>query len=39
LSVSISGNQRKMDLLVRENALLRESLDITMKDKKSDKLR
>lgn len=36
LSVSISGNQRKMDTLVRENALLRESLGIDMKDKKSD---
>jgi len=39
LSVSISGNQRKMDTLVRENALLRESLDITMKDKKSDEFK
>ncbi len=36
LSVSISGNQRKMEILVRENALLRESLDISMKAKKSD---
>ncbi len=36
LSVSISGNQRKMETLVRENALLRESLGISMKDKKSD---
>lgn len=36
LSVSISGNQRKMETLVRENALLRESLGIEMKDKKSD---
>ena len=36
LSVSISGNQRKMETLVRENALLRESLGIDMKDKKSD---
>ena len=39
LSVSISGNQRKMETLVRENALLRESLDITMKDKKSDEFK
>ncbi len=37
LSVSISGNQRKMETLVRENSLLRESLDISIKDKKSDK--
>ena len=36
LSVSISGNQRKMETLVRENALLRESLGVDMKDKKSD---
>lgn len=36
LSVSISGNQRKMETLVRENALFRESLGIDMKDKKSD---
>ena len=36
LSVSISGNQRKMETLVRENSLLRESLGISMKDKKSD---
>jgi len=36
LSVSISGNQRKMDKLVRENALLKEKLDITLKDHKSD---
>ncbi len=36
LSVSISGNQRKMETLVRENSLLRESLGIPMKDKKSD---
>jgi len=36
LSVSISGNQRKMDKLVRENALLKEKLDITLKDYKSD---
>ena len=36
LSVSISGNQRKMDTLVRENALFRESLGLDMKDKKSD---
>ena len=36
LSVSISGNQRKMDMLVRENALLKEKLDITLKDHKSD---
>jgi uncharacterized membrane protein len=36
LSVSISGNQRKMDTLVRENALLKEELDITLKDHKSD---
>ena len=36
LSVSISGNQRKMETLVRENALLRESLGLSMKDKKSD---
>ena len=36
LSVSISGNQRKMDTLVRENALLKEKLEITLKDHKSD---
>lgn len=36
LSVSISGNQRKMDKLVRENALLKEKLDITLRDHKSD---
>ncbi len=36
LSVSISGNQRKMETLVRETALLRESLGIELKDKKSD---
>lgn len=36
LSVSISGNQRKMETLVRENALLRESIGIELKDKKSD---
>jgi hypothetical protein len=36
LSVSISGNQRKMETLVRENALFRESLGIELKDKKSD---
>ena len=36
LSVSISGNQRKMETLVRENSLLRESLGIELKDKKSD---
>ncbi len=36
LSVSISGNQRKMDTLVRENALLKEKLNITLKDHKSD---
>ena len=36
LSVSISGNQRKMETLVREKALLRESLGIELKDKKSD---
>ena len=36
LSVSISCNQRKMDTLVRENALLKEKLDITLKDHKSD---
>jgi hypothetical protein len=36
LSVSISGNQRKMETLVRENALLRESLGIELKDKNSD---
>ena len=36
LSVSISGNQRKLDKLVRENALLKEKLDITLKDHKSD---
>jgi hypothetical protein len=36
LSVSISGNQRKMETLVRENALLRESLGVTMKGKESD---
>lgn len=36
LSVSISGNQRKMETLVRENALLRESLGTSMKDHKSD---
>ena len=36
LSVSISGNQRKMETLVRENAILRESLNISLKDKKSD---
>ena len=36
LSVSISGNQRKMETLVRENSLLRESLGISMKDKKSE---
>jgi hypothetical protein len=36
LSVSISGNQRKMETLVRENSLLRENLGISMKDKKSD---
>ena len=35
LSVSISGNQRKMETLVRENALLRESLGISMKEKNS----
>lgn len=34
LSVSISGNQRKMETLVRENAILRESLGISIKDKK-----
>ena len=38
LSVSISGNQRKMDKLVRENALLKEKLDITLKDYKSDSI-
>ena len=38
LSVSISGNQRKMDKLVRENALLKEKLDITLKDHKSDSI-
>ena len=38
LSVSISGNQRKMDTLVRENALLKEKLDITLKDHKSDSI-
>jgi hypothetical protein len=37
LSVSISGNQRKMETLVRENSLLRESLGISLKDKKSEK--
>ena len=36
LSVSISGNQRKLDKLVRENALLKEKLGITLKDHKSD---
>ena len=36
LSVSISGNQRKMNKLVRENALFKEKLDITLKDHKSD---
>ena len=36
LSVSISGNQRKMDILVRENALLKEKLEVTLKDHKSD---
>ena len=36
LSVSISGNQRKMDTVGRENALLKEKLDITLKDHKSD---
>jgi hypothetical protein len=36
LSVSISGNQRKIDTLVRENALLKEKLDITLKGHKSD---
>ncbi len=36
LSVSISGNQRKMDTLVRENALLKEKLDMTLKDHESD---
>ena len=36
LSVSISGNQRKMETLVRENSLLRESLSISLKDKKSE---
>ena len=36
LSVSISGNQRKMETLVRENSLLRESLGISLKDKKSE---
>ncbi len=36
LSVSISGNQRKMDKLVRENVLLKKKLDITLKDHKSD---
>ncbi len=36
LSVSISGNQRKMDTLVSENALLKEKLDVTLKDHKSD---
>ena len=36
LSVSISGNQRKMETLIRENALLRESLGIELKDKNSD---
>ena len=35
LSVSISGNQRKMETLVRENALLRESLGISLKEKNS----
>jgi len=35
LSVPISGNQRKMETLVRENALLRESLGISMKEKNS----
>lgn len=34
LSVSISGNQRKMETLVRENAILRESLGVSIKDKK-----
>lgn len=38
LSVSISGNQRKMETLVRENALLKEKLDITLKDHKSDSI-
>ncbi len=36
LSVSISGNQRKLETLVRENALLKEKLDVTLKDHKSD---
>jgi hypothetical protein len=36
LSVSISGNQRKMETLVRENSLLRQSMGISMKDKESD---
>ena len=36
LSVSISGNQKKMDTLVRENSLLKEKLDVTLKDHKSD---
>ncbi len=36
LSVSISGNQNKIDTLVRENALLKEKLDVTLKDHKSD---
>ena len=39
LSVSISGNQRKMETLVRENALLRESLGISMKEKNSGDLK
>ena len=36
VSVSISGNQNKIDTLVRENALLKEKLDVTLKDHKSD---
>jgi len=37
LSVSISGTQRKMETLVRENALLRELLGVNLKDKNSDR--
>ena len=36
LSVSISGNQRSMESLVRENALLKEKLNITLREHKSE---
>lgn len=36
LSVSISGNQRSMESLVRENALLKEKLNITLREHQSD---